>query len=47
VFDKEIIYPVPNKWGLQGWTLIDLQKIKKPMLRDAVTTAYHEVTAKK
>ncbi|RYG06372.1 MAG: MmcQ/YjbR family DNA-binding protein, partial [Chitinophagaceae bacterium] len=25
LFDKTVIYPVPNKWGNQGWTLISLQ----------------------
>ena len=39
-FDLSIIYPVPNKWGKQGWTLINLAKIKKPMLKDALTQAY-------
>lgn len=24
-----IIYPVPNKWGQQGWTHIELGKVKK------------------
>jgi len=38
-FDKTIIYPVPNKWGKQGWTFIDLKKIKKGMLKDALMTA--------
>jgi predicted DNA-binding protein (MmcQ/YjbR family) len=42
-FDKTIIFPVPNKWGKQGWTLVDLKKIKKPMLKDLLRTAYHEV----
>ena len=42
-FDKTIIYPVPNKWGKQGWTLVDLKKIKKPMLKDLLQTAYQEV----
>jgi hypothetical protein len=28
-FDKTIIYPVNNKWGKQGWTLVELKKIKK------------------
>ena len=43
LIDKEIIYPVPNKWGQQGWTLINLKKINKSMLLDALTTAYCEV----
>jgi predicted DNA-binding protein (MmcQ/YjbR family) len=46
-FDKTIIYPVDNKWGKQGWTLVDLKKIKKSMLVDVLTTAYNEVSAKK
>jgi hypothetical protein len=43
-FDKEIIYPVDNKWGQQGWTYIDVRKIKKPMLKDALTVAYKQVS---
>ena len=39
-FDKNIIYPVPNKWGLQGATYIELSKVKKEMLLDALTSAY-------
>lgn len=38
-----IIYPVPNKWGLQGWTIIELKKVKKSILQDALTAAYIEV----
>src|SRR5687768_1414785 len=39
-FDKSIIYPVENKWGKQGWTFFELNKIKKEMLSDALTVAY-------
>lgn len=46
LIDKVIIYPVPNKWGQQGWTLINLAKIKMPLLTDVLTTAYHEVVKK-
>lgn len=45
-FDKEVMYPVPNKWGTQGWTLINLKKVKKSMLQDALRTAYDEVLKK-
>lgn len=45
-FDNTIVYPVPNKWGLQGWTFVDLAKIKKPMFIDMLTKAYHEVAPK-
>jgi predicted DNA-binding protein (MmcQ/YjbR family) len=45
-FDKTIIYPVNNKWGKQGWTLVELKKIRKDMLKDLLTTAYNEVASK-
>jgi predicted DNA-binding protein (MmcQ/YjbR family) len=46
LYDKTVIYPVPNKWGTQGWTLINLTKVKKAMLKDALTTAFNEVASK-
>ena len=42
-FDKTIIYPVNNKWGKQGWTLMELSKVKPAMARDALGVAYQEV----
>lgn len=45
-FDKEVMYSVPNKWGTQGWTLINLKKVKKSMLQDALQTAYDQVLKK-
>ncbi|HLY69120.1 MAG TPA: MmcQ/YjbR family DNA-binding protein [Puia sp.] len=39
-FDPAVIYPVPGKWGLNGMTTIELKKIKKSMLKDALTCAY-------
>lgn len=47
LFDKSIIYPVPNKWGTQGWTLIEMKRIKKPMFIDALTAAWNEVAPPK
>ena len=41
--DKTAIYPVPNKWGKQGWTVIDLTKVNKTMLEDALSTAYNTI----
>jgi len=46
-FDKAIIYPVDNKWGKQGWTLVDLKKVRKDMLKDILSTAYNSVGSKK
>ena len=41
--DKSAIYPVPNKWGKQGWTVIDLTKVNKTLLEDALSTSYNTV----
>lgn len=45
VFSKisEAIYPVQNKWGKQGWTIIELAKVNKVIFKDALTTAYCQV----
>jgi predicted DNA-binding protein (MmcQ/YjbR family) len=32
-YDKEVMWPVPNKWGTYGWTLINLKKVKKTCCR--------------
>ena len=42
-FDKKAVYPVPNKWGLQGWTTIELALVSDELLKDALETAYKEV----
>lgn len=47
VFDKSIVYPVPNKWGKQGWTFIELKKVKLSLLKDALTCAFCEVAPKR
>lgn len=43
----DIIYPVPNKWGQQGWTFVDLRKVKTNILISALTAAYKVVAPKK
>ena len=45
--DKTIVFPVDNKWGKQGWTLIEMSKVRKELFIDALTTAYCEVAPKK
>jgi predicted DNA-binding protein (MmcQ/YjbR family) len=45
--DKSIIFPVDNKWGKQGWTLIEMKKVRKELFVDALTIAYCEVAPKK
>lgn len=39
-FDKTIIYPVPNKWGQNGATFVELKKVKLAMLKDMLKQAY-------
>ena len=46
-FDKTIIYPVPGGWGLKGSTIFELSRIRKEMLKDALSVAYEEKLAKK
>ncbi|MFT3751032.1 MAG: MmcQ/YjbR family DNA-binding protein [Agriterribacter sp.] len=46
-FDPAVLYPVPNKWGKQGWTIINLKTIKTAMLKDALTISYNEVSSTK
>ncbi|OJX83253.1 MAG: hypothetical protein BGP01_08210 [Paludibacter sp. 47-17] len=45
--DKTNIFPVDNKWGKQGWTLIEMKKVRKELFVDALTTAYCEVAPQK
>lgn len=45
--DKTVIYPVPNKWGRQGWTFIELDRLDNQILQDALQTAYTGVAPKK
>lgn len=46
-FDKTIIYPVPGAWGKKGATYVDLKKIRKDMLIDALTVSYCNVAPAK
>ncbi len=45
--DRSVIYPVPNKWGKQGWTLIRLGQVHPEQLLDALQTAYRTVAPPK
>lgn len=42
-----VIYPVKNKWGLQGWTLIEMKKIPVKLFEEVLKAAYEEVAGKK
>lgn len=45
--DSAVIYPIPNKWGKQGWTFFEMQKVSEEIFRDALTTAYCTTAPKK
>ena len=45
--DKAIIYSVNNKWGKQGWTLIELKTVRKTILKDALSKSYLEASTMK
>ena len=42
-FYKTIIYPVPGAWGKGGATFVELSKVKKPMVKDALTLAWKRI----
>jgi len=46
-YNKAVIFPVPNKWGKQGWTLVELKKISAPLLKEALKASYCCVAPKK
>ena len=39
-YNKEVMFPVPGGWGKHGATFINLKKVKKAMLLDALKTAW-------
>jgi len=45
--NQGVIYAVANKWGKQGWTIIELKKVKKTVFKDVLTTAYCTVAPEK
>jgi predicted DNA-binding protein (MmcQ/YjbR family) len=47
LIDKAIIYPVPNKWGAQGWTMVEMKLVKKDLLTEVLRTAYENVSGTK
>ncbi len=38
---------IAGKWGLMGWTLLDLTKIQEELLNEILSTAFCEVASKK
>ena len=46
-YHKQIIFPVPGGWGRSGATFVNLKKVKKEMLIDALTCAWKNTAPKK
>ncbi|MCD6018070.1 MAG: hypothetical protein K0S53_1191 [Bacteroidetes bacterium] len=46
-YDQTIIYPVKGTWGKQGWTEVELKKVRKSVLNDLLKTSYQNVAPKK
>jgi hypothetical protein len=42
-FDENAVYPVPNKFGLHGWTTFELQIVPVELISDALLSAYKNV----
>jgi hypothetical protein len=45
--DRTLLFPVPNQWGRQGWTLVDLSRVEEALLADALAAAYCNTAPKK
>jgi predicted DNA-binding protein (MmcQ/YjbR family) len=45
--EHQAIFPVPNKWGKQGWTHCELEKMRKDEFAEFVKIAWQNVLAKK
>jgi hypothetical protein len=45
-YNPETFYPIPNAWGKQGWTFVELKKVKKSMFADALNLAWQGVAPK-
>jgi hypothetical protein len=45
-YKEGVFFPVPGAWGKKGWTFVELKKVRKDMLKDALTQAYITVSTK-
>lgn len=46
-YAPEAFTPVPGKWGLKGCTLVNLKKVNKDVLKEAMNAAYEGKVKKK
>lgn len=47
LFDSKLIFPVPNKWGKQGWTLAKIGDLDESVIRDLLCVAFNQVAPEK
>jgi predicted DNA-binding protein (MmcQ/YjbR family) len=45
--NEMIFYPISSKWGKQGWTIVELSKVRPEMFEDALILSYQNVISKK
>ncbi|MBD8491295.1 MmcQ/YjbR family DNA-binding protein [Echinicola sp. CAU 1574] len=46
-YSPDVVYPVDNKWGLQGWTTLELQNAKEELVKALLESAYEDVVNRK
>ena len=46
-YDDTVFFPVPGRWGKQGATFVELSKVKKNILKEALIIAYNNAAGKK
>ena len=39
-YNPSVFYPVEGGWGRQGWTVVELLKVKKEVFREALLSAW-------
>jgi predicted DNA-binding protein (MmcQ/YjbR family) len=45
--DKKNIYPLPNKWGENGWTTFEISNAERDVVLAALEAAYQDVLREK
>lgn len=45
-YDPAVFHPVEGAWGRQGWTVVELSKVKKEVFREALVSAWLAVAPK-
>ncbi len=43
VFDKAAVYPAKGAWGKQGWTTVELNAVKKDLIKNIIKASYCNV----